>query len=275
MQRTTEQRVRAKQGEFGWVDLTASDLETQTRFYETLFGWTHEDVPAGPGQTYRLFYLDGGQVAGASQMTPEQYPSGTSSMWNTYITVDDVDAIVKTAAELGAKVIVPPMDVLSQGRTAGIEDPTGAGVFFWQSPTQGERFKVGEPGALMWNDLNTPEPDKAAEFYSKLLGWDVKLIPTQSGEPYWAIAVDGQQEGGITGTRSDFMPMSSGMFEGAAPNWRVYFGVENTAEAAEKAKAAGGQVLMEPMEVAGMTTFAVFADPGGAVFTVMERTGGM
>jgi len=32
---------RTKTGEFNWVDLSASDVEGQTRFYEGLLGWTH------------------------------------------------------------------------------------------------------------------------------------------------------------------------------------------------------------------------------------------
>lgn len=46
-------------------------------------------------------------------------------MWGTYITVDDVDATV-AKAELGGKVLMPPMDVLSVGKFALIQDPQGA-----------------------------------------------------------------------------------------------------------------------------------------------------
>ncbi|HSK48716.1 MAG TPA: VOC family protein [Coriobacteriia bacterium] len=271
MEQTAKHAAPTKQAEFGWIDLAASDLEAQTKFYETLFGWTHEDVSTQPRQVYRLFSLNGAQVAGASPMTSQhQFPARIHSTWNTYITVGDLDEVVASAAQLGAKIIVPPMDVMSR-RIAGVQDPTGAVVYFRQPSSQDERFAVGELGTLMWSDLNTSDPQAAMDFYSKLLGWDVKPSPTQSGMPYWMIEVAGEQVGGITRQRTSFMPRSHTQNKetGDAPSWLVYFGVPSASEAARTVRAENGAVLMEPMDV-GPTTFATFADPGGAVFTVME-----
>ncbi len=47
---------RTKEGELPWTDLSAKDIEAQSRFYEELFGWTHEDTPTTEGlPPYRMF----------------------------------------------------------------------------------------------------------------------------------------------------------------------------------------------------------------------------
>ena len=56
--------------------------------------------------------------------------AGAPPNWGTYVTVDDVDATVKKAEGLGAKVIVPLMDVPEVGRLCTIQDPQGAMISF-------------------------------------------------------------------------------------------------------------------------------------------------
>ena len=46
--------------------------------------------------------------------------------WTPYIGVDDTDAMCKKATDLGAKVLVEPMDVPTVGRFAILKDPQGA-----------------------------------------------------------------------------------------------------------------------------------------------------
>jgi predicted enzyme related to lactoylglutathione lyase len=117
--------ARTKTGEFNWVDLAATDVEGQTRFYEGLLGWTHADMPYGEGMTYRMFQSDGHNVGGVAPLPPEQIKMGRPSGWNSYLAADDVDAIVAKAVTLGAEVLMPPMDVPDSGRIAAIKDPTG------------------------------------------------------------------------------------------------------------------------------------------------------
>lgn len=263
MQQLKVKPVRASHGEFGWVDLAAQDLDAQTRFYETLFGWTHEDIPTGQGQAYRMFYLDGERVAGASQMSPELYPPGTPSMWITYVMSDDVDQTIAKAEQLGGQVVMPAVDVdvMGDGRMAGVQEPAGTFVFFLRPGEDGGVQRASEPGSLVWNDLSTREPEKAVEFFTRLLPWEIRPI-TGSSTPYWQIDVAGMPEGGIT-------PMPPQMPEHAPGSWLVYFGVENIRAFHAQATSAGCGPQMEPID-AGGTAFCVFSDPAGAVFAVME-----
>jgi predicted enzyme related to lactoylglutathione lyase len=117
------------------------------------------------------------------------------------------------------------------------------------------------PGTPSWVDLGTPDVDAATDFYSKLLGWEVP--PAENVENtggYRRATKDGADVAGM-------MPL---MQEGQPPAWTTYVSVAD-AEATEAAvREAGGTVIAEPMDVMGLGTMAVFADPTGAVFGIWE-----
>jgi predicted enzyme related to lactoylglutathione lyase len=253
---------RAKSGEFNWVDLWARDFEKQGAFYEALFGWNHTDFPFENGMVYRMFNAGGHAVGGMSQLSADMIAQGLPSAWNTYLATDDVDATVAKAAELGGTVTMPPMDVPGSGRTAVIQDPTGAYVSFWKPLSLDETVEYMQPGTLSWNDLGTRDPQRAIDFYSKLMGWDIQKM--EAGPmPYWVVNVDGQGEGGI-------MPMPD-MVPAEVPSyWLVYFGTADLTASVAKAVQLGGSVVSEPMTVPDMVEFAVLADPFGATFALMR-----
>ena len=253
---------RTKQGEFAWTDLSAKDLDGQTAFYEGLFGWEHRDVPMGPDSIYRMFTLRGNSVCGASQMLPSMMEQGAPSAWNVYIAVDDVAASLARAVELGAQVAMPETDISPTSRFAAIVDPTGAALFLWNNSTPDETQTYLEPGTLAWNDLVTRDPEKAADFFTKLVGWQITLMD-QGPTPYWQVSVDGVGEGGI-------MPMPEMIPPEVPAYWLDYFGTADIAATVAKAKSLGASVLAEPMEAAGMIMFAVLEDPAGVSFALMQ-----
>lgn len=261
----TNAAPRDKQGEFCWVDLSARDIDGQTAFYEKVFGWEHRDVGVEMDTTYRLFILDGAVVAAATEMTPDLEERDIRSAWNTYVSVEDADASLCLATGLGAAEVTPVTDVGREGRMAGIEDPMGAALSFWQPLKMRGFERFGEPGTFIWADLRTPDPKKAIAFYPLVLpSWKVTPVE-QSPTPFWTIAVDGTAEAGI-------MPIAEG--QAGPPDWLVYFAVEDTRAFAEAAIAAGADVKLGPEDV-GSTVYAVLADPAGATFAVMQPMTGM
>lgn len=246
-------------GEFTWVDLAAKDLERQSRFYEELFGWERKDLPTPQGPIYREFLLGESVVAGAAVLSPDMESLGVPTTWNLYIATSDVDGTVESARKLGAKVTMPAMDVMDEGRMVGIADPTGGQIFFWQAGKHGGADLFFVPGSLIWADLNTRDPQSAAQFFSALLGWEVR--PSGGEMPYWIASVKGQPQGGI-------MPMPEQVPAEAPAHWLVYFGVEDAGAAVEKAQSLGATLEAGPMEAGGMS-LAVLSDPLGAVFAVM------
>jgi uncharacterized protein len=254
---------RTKNGEFNWVDLSARDFEGQSAFYVALFGWTYIDMPLMEGAVYRMFKADGHTVAGVGQLPADQSAQGRPSTWNTYLAAVDVDAVVAKAAELGATVVMAPASVPGDaGRIAAIQDPTGAFVFFWKPRGYDDTMEYMLPGTLAWNDLSTRDPQKAIDFYSRLLGWDIQ--PMDAGPmPYWVVNIGGQGEGGI-------MPMPEMVPAEVPAYWLPYFAVLDLSASVAKATSLGATVLSGPVEVPEMVAFAVLADPAGATFALMK-----
>ena len=72
------------------------------------------------------------QFGGIMEITEEM--GDTPPHWLNYIAVSDVDASVKKAESLGAKICVPPQDIPGIGRFSVFTDPTGAAIAVFQGP---------------------------------------------------------------------------------------------------------------------------------------------
>lgn len=175
--------------------------------------------------------------------------------WQSYVSVEDIEAAAERAKSLGATVLAEPFDVMDVGRMAVIQDPTGAVFSLWQSGRHFGAGLVNAPGALSWNQLNTNDVEGARKFYAQLFGWEDETFE-EDGATYLTVSVDGWRNGGI-------MTMPEGVQ--APPHWLVYFAVEDVEAAAAKVRELGGEVIVPPMDVpAGRITVA--RDPQGAVF---------
>ena len=140
------------------------------------------------------------------------------------------------------------------GIVAVLQDPQGAFVMLWQPGETIGAELVNAPGALVWNELQSPDIDASVSFYSELFGWKVEEFPTE--ERYLGILNDGAGNGGIR----DLTPPSP-------PNWLTYFGTPDIDEGIAKVGELGGIVLAGPIDIQ-MAKIAVVADPQGAVFAL-------
>lgn len=153
-------------GTFSWAELASTDASAAKEFYGKLFGWSYEDVPVGDDNVYTLASADGAVAAAVMQ-------ADGPPRWNSYISVDDVDATTEKAKEAGATVHAEPFDVMEAGRMSVIQDPTGGVVSLWQAGDRAGADVVNVHGALTWNDLMTYDVGEAAEFYCEVFGWEV------------------------------------------------------------------------------------------------------
>jgi predicted enzyme related to lactoylglutathione lyase len=118
-------------GEHGapaWHELLTRDFEAATAFYRKMLGVEIADMPFGEGEggpSYRTINVGGEQYAGIMDASEGILPEGVPSSWNTYFGVDDTDAAVAKAIELGGSVMAPAADT-PFGRFALLADPTGA-----------------------------------------------------------------------------------------------------------------------------------------------------
>jgi predicted enzyme related to lactoylglutathione lyase len=124
-------------------------------------------------------------------------------------------------------------------------------------------FTSHEVGSPCWVDLTSPDPDAAKRFCSAVFGWTADDQFDDDGNYiYTLFRHDGQIATGLGGQP----PQMAGM----PAVWNTYIATDDPAAVAEKVAAAGGTVMMPPMQVMASGEMAVFADPTGAVFSVWK-----
>jgi predicted enzyme related to lactoylglutathione lyase len=250
------ERTQYTPGTFCWTDLTTTDQDAAKTFYGGLFGWEAEDMPVGEGAYYSMQRLDGKDVAAIAPQPQMQRDAGVPPVWNSYVSVESADAALERAKELGATVHAPAFDVMEAGRMAVIQDPQGAFFMVWQPSRHFGAALVNEPGALVWNELASPNLDASSAFYSSLFGWTVAPFEG-SPEPYLSIKNGDANNGGIRELTSP----------GPPSHWLVYFGTEDLDAALEKVEQLGGVKHAGPIDIQ-IAKIAIVADPQGAMFAL-------
>jgi len=115
-------------------------------------------------------------------------------------------------------------------------------------------------GTPCWIDLGVADIARASAFYSGLFGWQVQAGPPEAGG-YAICEIDGDP---VAGIGPKMGPPDMPTF------WTTYLASEDADETADKVKAAGGQIVMGPMDVMDVGRMFVATDPGGAVFGVWQ-----
>ena len=252
-------------GSFCWFELSTTNQAQAKTFYGSLFGWRADDTPVGPNEMYTIFKVDGRDAAAACTLRPDQLAHGVPPNWLLYVSVENVDASTKRAAEASGTVLMPPFDVMESGRMSLVADPIGAAFALWEPRNHHGTGIVRENGTGVWADLNTPDPVHASRFYEALFHWKIvagKNKAAAGPNDYGHVMNGDEFIGGI--------PPASSYRKGTPPHWLVYFSVDDCDVAAANAKNAGGAILMPPMTIAKVRKFAVLADPQGAAFAVAE-----
>jgi predicted enzyme related to lactoylglutathione lyase len=109
------------EGVFVWDELATSDVEGAERFYGDVFGWTTKDMGPDFGG-YKTFQV--GETGIGGVMAPQD--PATPTAWTPYVAVEDVDATIAKATELGGSTVVEAMDLPTVGRFGILRDPQGA-----------------------------------------------------------------------------------------------------------------------------------------------------
>lgn len=256
------ERTKYSHGCFCWVDLSAQDVDLAKRFYTGLFGWEAEDKDAGPGGVYTVYKKEGRAVASQYALDPHAAAQGVPSRWQTYISVDNVDKALERTAAKGGHVIAGPFDVADAGRTATIQDPSGAQIALWQPGEFAGAEVVNETHAWCWSELQTRDTSSALRFYTGLFGWGAK-ISEGSGGAYTSFLLNNREIGGMIEIQPDW-----GDHVPAA--WNVYFTVDDLAASKARAQELSGRAMTPPLEAADVGVFQLFRDSQGAHFCLIE-----
>jgi uncharacterized protein len=241
-----------------WADLSADDVGRARAFYAGLLGWA---VPPGPPAAggYAMAELGGRAVAGLS---PRTGPPDAPAAWTTYLATADADATAARITAAGGELIVEPFDVADLGRMAIAADPAGAAFGLWQGGAFGGAQRANEPGAMIWNEHLSRDPDGSQAFYQAVFGYSFGDVPG-GGARYATLHLDGRSVGGIGELTADHPA-------GATAHWAVYFAVADADAAISSVVRLGGRVIA-PARDTPYGRLAMVTDDQGGAFSVLAE----
>jgi uncharacterized glyoxalase superfamily protein PhnB len=166
------------QTEFAWPPtltpyIAVRDARRALRWYETVFGAQRRGDPyVMPDGSIGHAELGIGDavlmLAEGGEEVPVRPPeSGAAFSHTIHAQIEDVDATVRHARQLGASVEREPVDE-PYGRVAVIVDPFGHRWMLNRPPGRATRARHGDIGYVT---LNVPDDERAREFYVAVLGW--------------------------------------------------------------------------------------------------------
>jgi uncharacterized protein len=285
-----------------WVDASEPDPTAAVEFYGGLFGWEFEDVlPQGSEGSYFLarhevasssiFDVSGARRSGdvaAIGPIPEAAPP--TAMWNTHFWVDSADECASKVRDAGGHVVRAPFDFMNACRMAVFADPEGATFSVWEAKEHKGARLVNDPGALVFNGLNTRDVEGARSFYGSVFGWQTGAIG--GGAEGWTLPGYGdwlerehhpklRRQMADAGAPKGFEDVVAGIIPIAddQPNtpahWSVTFATDDADATAEKATELGGRVVVPPFDAPWSTStytirVTVLTDPQGAPFTASK-----
>ena len=155
------------------------------------------------------------------------------------------------------------MDAMDAGRMAFVIAPGGEIFGLWEAQNHIGAGLVGEHGSVVWNELATRNLEEASSFYSDLFGWAVTTGPVAGTDMEYSVAKVGEAMASGLMTMDDNWPAE------VPPHWVVYFEVDDCEASVAAVKDLGGTVIVPPMSVEGVGTFATIQDPTGATCSIM------
>ncbi|MEV2211455.1 VOC family protein [Streptomyces sp. NPDC050997] len=230
-----------------WASLASADPHTVASFYTAVLGWA---ITETDGRLTAA--VAGTPVADIVDITGVDGSPG----WLIHFDVDDPETAL-TAVSTAAGT------VLAAGGSAGtavVIDPNGT-RFALRAPTtrHGER---PAHGTLAWGELITDDVDTSAAFYHGAFGWELTEPTGPLGRREWQ--THGRPFSGL-------LPRPLAMPAETPAYWDVYFAVDDIEAAVTAATEHNGTRLMPPTPIE-IGTIAVFLDPAGAVFTLVQLT---
>ncbi|WP_369240694.1 VOC family protein [Streptomyces sp. R21] len=123
-------------------------------------------------------------------------------------------------------------------------------------------MKLDKPvtGGPCWTELGTSDLEAAKRFYGGLFGWRAETDPRQEAGGYTVAHLGDAAVAALSPLYQESQPVA----------WNVSFAVADADAAVEAVKAAGGTLLLGPMDVFDVGRFAVALDPAGAAFQLWQ-----
>ncbi|MFF5426619.1 MULTISPECIES: VOC family protein [unclassified Streptomyces] len=117
-------------------------------------------------------------------------------------------------------------------------------------------------GTPIWTDAMFTDAEGAKAFYGDVLGWTFGESSSEFGN-YTQAYRNGKAVAAV-------VPPMPGQDAPPQSAWCLYFASDDVAATAEKIRAAGGTVLMEPMQVSDFGSMCLAQDPTGVTFGLWQ-----
>jgi predicted enzyme related to lactoylglutathione lyase len=236
-------------GFFIWYELLVQDPQAAIEFYSDVFGWKTEAFD----ENYTLWIGSQGPIGGVLKSQ-----EGVPPHWLGNVQVEDVDATLARAGQLGGKPLFGPIDVPNVGRYAALADPQGAAFAIFQPSRPLEAHDLARAGEIQWNELFATDATAALSFYAELFGWKVGQEHVLGAEGvYRVFGIGDAHIGGIFNAPA-----------GAPTAWLFYVGTDDLTATVERAASRGAKVVHGPIDVPGGGRIVQLLDPQGAAFAL-------
>ena len=245
-------------GKFIWYELITDQPDAAQRFYQSVFGWTFRPVP-GVARSYTLIE-NGGERIGGLSVQPRPTQGSRGARWLPVMSVPDAGNAVEQVRRNGGSVIAPLATIPGRGTHALLADREGT-LFGVLRAERGDPADTPvEDGDFFWLDLFSGDPERAAEFYRLLGGYEVDEVPAAAGAKRIILQAGGYARAGV-------LRLPPRLTESG---WLPYVLVEDVPATLKKVAAAGGRVVVEPDKRLLDGKIAVIVDPIGGVLGIID-----
>jgi uncharacterized protein len=184
----------------------------------------------------------------------------TTAQWITYVAVADVDTAAKAVLRAKGRIVRGPLDARRDLRVAVVVDPQGAPLGL---ASRGPALPDGGPAlpdegtpALhrwLWMEYVARDPAAALKFYGDVVGFSHLVHQTRDTFVYYLLSTDRPRAG-----------LFRSLWDRDTSVWLPYVRVADPAEAAARAVALGGRVVLPPGPTVRNGSLAIVLDPAGA-----------
>ncbi|NJO84466.1 MAG: VOC family protein [Blastochloris sp.] len=117
-------------------------------------------------------------------------------------------------------------------------------------------------GTFCWADCTSTDQQSGKQFYSQVMGWTTEDLPLGGGMVYTNFRHEDKVVAAIA-------PNAPGT-QNPHSVWNCYVNVENIEALADKVKALGGTIVMQPLTIFEQGRMMIIQDPTGAFLGLWE-----
>lgn len=233
------------------IEIRVTDLDRAMAFYAGVLGWRIHKV----SDDYAM--ID----TGRAPITSLWAIAGTGMPLGVCHYVQSADCVVDAgrAVLLGGQVVVEYTEIEGSGAFTDTLDPWRNEIAFWQAATPGSPEFDGAPlPHFAWIELGAADSAAARDYYRELLGWQFEANPAVEDyavctEVAPGIGLVGGERGSRLRGLTDYLSVAD---------------LDSTLAAISR---FGGEALGEAVELPDGGRMALFVDPDGNRFGLVQR----